>query len=676
MGHHSASAKFGELAWPRKWILGVFPAAMMLLLAACGGNDNLTLENQPAPASSSASIAFSPTPVSTINLIGTAPITAVVSNDPTDAGVDWALLCQNPGNCGTLSPLHTASGKPTTYSPPSSITGNSQKVTIEAFAAANHNSNVLTPLTVTGFAGNLKGTYVFETTGIDGNGEGPYYLAGVIVLDGNGNVTSGEQTYCDTNFNASGGLILVSVTDKITGGSYYIGPDGRGTLTLNTADQNIGQLGIENFALAVASSSQAFLQTFDNETNPNLPPSNETSLGRLDLQTSAAPPSGGYAFVLNGFDISDSSLATGGIFNIDSPETISGAGSVVDQDDASTATLSESLSGTLTNPDSFGSVTFNLTELSQSPTTSTPLQFTGYIVDGTHIKLIETDNNGAVAGTGIGAGIAIGQGTATGMFTTNNAFAGNYAFDIAGEDPYEVPVTLAFDGQFTADSNGNLSAGYVDEVMSFFFSQISDSFTGTYALDASGSGRVDTNSSMTFTTYGQGPELVFYLTGNGNPPLILDADDNSNSLAFGAEGTGFAHPQSAVPYSFNGIYAWEFEQSNGTIPPNTYTGQLTASENTGGFSAVVDTNSTFTPTPGLPQVPVTGTYFAAAATGRFAGTLSDSSFVTSFPTPTVAVDFYPIDSANILFIETDLLTSGLSTAGYITTRTPVCSGCP
>jgi hypothetical protein len=672
MGCNSEPTQFGERALRWKWILPLSSAAAMILaLAACGGNDNLTLQNQPAPTATSPSIAFSPAPVSTINLIGSAPITAIVSNDPTDAGVDWALLCQNPGNCGTLAPLHTASGKPTTYSPPVSITGNSQTVTIEAFAAANHDSNILTPLTVTGFAGNLKGTYVFETSGVDGNGFGPYTLAGAIVLDGNGNVTSGEQTYCDTNFNASGGLILVSVADKITGGSYYIGPDGRGTLTLNTADQNIGQLGIENFALALVSSSQAFMQTFDNETNPNLPPSNETSLGRLDLQTSAAPPTGGYAFVLNGFDINGSPLATGGVLNVDSPKTISGAGSVVDQDDGSTATLSASLSGTLTNPDSFGAVTFNLTELNQSPTLSTPLQFTGYIVDGTHIKLIETDNNGTVAGTGIGAGLATGQGAATGSFT-NGAFAGNYVFNIAGEDPDEVPASLAFDGQFTADSSGNLNNGYADEAMSAVPNEISDSFTGTYSLYPSGTGRVDTNSSITFSTYGQGPELIFYLTGNGNPPLILDADYNSSSLGYSAEGTGFAHPQSPAPYSFNGIYAWEFTQSNGTIPQNTYTGQLTASQNSGSFTAIVDTNSDFDPTPGTPQVPVTATFPVAAAAGRFAGTLSDSAFTT----PSVAVDFYPIDSANIVFVETDVLTTFVSTSGYLATRTPVCSGCP
>ena len=55
---------------------------------------------------------------------------------------------------------------------------------------------------------------------------------------------------------------------------------------------------------------------------------------------------------------------------------------------------------------------------------------------------------------------------------------------------------------------------------------VSDGFNGTYTVDPAGSGRVDTNASITFTNpkNGTGPELVFYLTGNGNPLLVLDAD--------------------------------------------------------------------------------------------------------------------------------------------------------
>ncbi|MGC1373552.1 MAG: hypothetical protein WA824_15560 [Candidatus Sulfotelmatobacter sp.] len=640
-----------------KKILLFLSLASIAALAACGGPNNLTLQNPPAPAMKSASVVFSPTPVTSLSLGAKTTLIADVSNDPTNAGVDWALLCQAAGNCGTLTPLHTASGSATTYMAPPSITGNSQAVTIQAFASANHNSNTTTLITVTGFAGNLKGKYVFETNGQDANGM--YQLAGIIVLDGNGNVTSGEQTHNDP---------LISISDPITGGSYYIGPDGRGTLTLNTADQNIGQLGIENLAIEVISKSQALIGTLDDNSNPNLPPSYEMSLGTLDLQTSAAAPTGGYAFVVNGLDISDLTMGMGGVFDIDSPNTISGAGSVADQDDSYTGVVTEgsTLSGTLTTPDSFGSLKFNLT------TGFAPaMQFTGYIVDATHIKLIESDNAGTGSGFGTTAGFAVGQGAATGTFITNTSFAGTYVFDIEGEDPLGIPLTLASYGQFTADSNGNLNAGYNDEIGSAAPVVISDSFTGTYTLDASGTGRID--STINYSINGPGPELIFYLTGNGNPPLVLDADDNSNSLGFGSIGVGFARPQSAPPFSFSGRYGVEFAQGDG-YTLNTATGQTLANSSAGTLSGVVDTNDGFVP---QPDTTITGTFGSVPTTGRFTGTLNNSLF----PSPTnvqntISVAFYPVDDDLVFFIETDYAVSSESTFGYFTTRTPVCSVCP
>jgi hypothetical protein len=650
--------------------LCVLSIAMLAALAGCGGNNNLTLQNPPALATTPVSIAFNPKPTGSISLVGSAPITAVVSNDPTDAGVDWALLCKNAGNCGTLTPLHTASVKPTLYAPPASISGNSQSVTIEAFATANHNSNATTSLTVTGFAANLKGKYVFTAHGQDA---GPYVtfdLAGVIVLDGNGNVTSGEETYCTTVSPASGPTALVSASDKITGGSYYIGPDGRGTLTVVTSDPNVGQSGQENFALQFISSSEALLQTSDNETNVNLPPSDEVTIGTLELQTSTAAPSGGYAFVADGVDVNDAAIGLGGVVNIDSPGSISGNGSVADVDEADDLVINSPLTGTVTNPDSFGAVTFNLATTNTTADFNTTLQFTGYIVDASHIKLsafdiTQTNNQGSTIDSAMAYGVAIGQGTATGTFLNDSAFAGNYVFDISGQDPSSVPFTLGSFGQFSADSSGNLNSGYADEVLSFSGTVISDSFTGTYSFLPAGTGRVDTNSSINFSVSGPGPELIFYLTGNGNPPLVLDADLNTGSVGF-----GLAHPQAAAPYSFNGQFGGEFVQSSVNIPASTYTGQVTATETSGSYAGAIDQNANFSPTP---DTSVAGTFGTIPPTGRFTGTLNDTNFQAA---PVIAVAFYPIDPEHILFIETDYVSSGLSTFGRYVTRTPVCSGCP
>jgi hypothetical protein len=628
-------------------ILLLLSAAIVAALAGCGGSTT-NVQNPPAPPSSPVSIAFQPAPATSVTLNSNTPITAVVSNDPRNAGVDWALLCQNHANCGTLSPLHTASGAPATYTPPGTISGNAQGVTIEAFATADQTKNAVTAITVTGFANSLQGTYVFETRGIDANG--PFQLAGVIVLDGNGGITSGEQTHSD---------ILLSVADPISGGSYTIGPDGRGTLTLNTADQNIGQQGIENLGLVFLSSSHALIATLD---NPLLNPSSETSSGSLDLQTSTAPPMGGYAFTVSGTDLSLGPMAMGGVLKIGSSNTISQAGSVADQDDAGTVVPQAAISGTVTNPDSFGALKFNL----NAAFAPTPIQFTGYIVDAVHIKLIESDNNGSGAAFGSTAGVAIGQGNAAGKFTKDAAFAGTYVFGILGEDLSGLPTSLASVGRFSADASGHLKNGYNDEILNGLGDEISDSFAGTYTLDSGGTGRVDT--SFNFSVSGPGPEFIFYLTGNGNPPLVLDADN-----AIGSVGIGVVYPQAGAPFAFNGKYGMEFTQSNGESE-NDATGQITVNGSSRNLSGVVDTNLDFSP---QPNTPLTGTFAGIPRSGRFSGELTNTFFPSPGSVPnTSAVAFYLIDSGHGFFIETDSLASGELSFGYFFTRNLVCPTCP
>ena len=631
-----------------RWIGLLLAAAMSVILAGCGGS-TANIQNPPAPISTPVSIAFQPAPPGAIPLGTTTALTAVVTDDSSNSGVDWSLICQSNPSCGTLLPLHTASGVAATYTPPTSISGNNQTFTIEAFATADQTKNVVAAITVTGFASNLKGTYVFETRGIDGNG--PFQLAGVVVLDGNGEVTSGEQTHNDP---------LLSVSDSITGGSYTIGPDGRGTLTLNTADQNIGQQGIENLSLVFLSNSQALLATLD---NPNLAPSFEVSSGALDLQTSATAPTGGYAFAVNGVDISSSPMAIGGILKIDSPNTISGTGSVADQDDAGIIFPTATISGTVTTPDSLGSLKFDLT----ASFTPSPIQFTGYIVDAQHIKLIESDNTGSGVGVGSTAGIAIGQGSATGTFTSDQSFVGNYVFDVLGQDLSYLPTSLAMVGEFTADTTGNLNNGYADEVLNGVQQYLSNSFTGTYSLDTTGTGRVD--SSTRFSN-GAGPELIFYLTGNGNPPLVLDAEST-----FGSLGIGLANPQSAAPFSFNGNYGLYFTQSSGPLE-NDGTGQITVNGTSNTLSGVIDVTLGLVGFSAQPDTPLTGTFTAIPSSGRFTGTLTN----TFFPTPgttdnTIAVAFYLVDSDHGYFIETDSLTSDELSFGYFATRNSACPSC-
>ena len=93
------------------------------------------------------------------------------------------------------------------------------------------------PITITTFSGSLKGTYVLQAQGVDNSGATDYQFAGAVVLDGNGGITSGEQTI---NFFDQQSGALVSKSDSIVAApnSYFIGSDGRGTITITTSDTN------------------------------------------------------------------------------------------------------------------------------------------------------------------------------------------------------------------------------------------------------------------------------------------------------------------------------------------------------------------------------------------------------------------------------------------------------
>ncbi len=192
-------------------------------------------------------IAFQPQPGGSVAVGFSESLTAVVSNDSNNYGVDWSLTCQNPPNCGSLTvngnpASHTASGSPITYTAPATLSTNSTVVEIVALATADQTKNVVAPVTITTFNSSFQaGNYVLQAQGVDSSLE-PYQFAAALVLDGNGNITGGEQT---ANYASNGSLSDANLT-----GSYFLGNDGRGTITINTNDGNIG---VETFAFVYLS---------------------------------------------------------------------------------------------------------------------------------------------------------------------------------------------------------------------------------------------------------------------------------------------------------------------------------------------------------------------------------------------------------------------------------------
>jgi hypothetical protein len=704
----------------KRWILFLLAAAMTSFLAGCSSS-TANLQNPQAPPQSQVAISVQ-TSAASVAVNGTVSLTATVTNDPTNAGADWTLVCSNTGNCGTLCPpnqnpnqnpnncgttVSSVSGATITYTAPAVVPASTLGVEIVAYANANQAKNSVNPITVTTFDANLQaGTYILQAQGADNGGVTGYQFAGAIVLDGNGNVTSGEQTinFFDANFRVNA---LVSKSDAITGGSYFLGSDGRGTITIETTDTDIGYSGatpgngVETFAFVYLSSSQALISQMDLGSATT----GASATGTLDLQTSTAAPAGAYAFVVSGTDVVKAEpVAFGGVFNVDSATGISGNGSVTDEILAKkVAATALGLSGTLTAPDQFGGFTLNLTVPFGTANKPIPVQFEGYIVDAAHIKLIESDDiSGNAAAFGTTAGFAIGQGTAAGNFN-DASFSGTYAFGVTGVDlsvnnPGYIPFTSTAVSLFTADGAGcqtDSCNGYTDTFLQLNCAQltctkgqeipgaqISYAFTGGYSVDSTGSSDPGTGrgslNSITFPPAlkpAYSPTVFFYLTGltgTGEPAALVLAGGDSH---YPSVGTGIAYLQSGTA-AFTGDYGFSFTQLNST-GENDGTAQLNANPTaTPPVSGLADVNIDF----GADQdQPFTGTFSTPTAAAPFAGsllgTISANSVVFS---PQIAVDNYFIDSGHGFWIETDLISqqSGQVSLGYYATRTPVCSTCP
>jgi len=87
-------------------------------------------------------------------LVGTsAPVSATVSNDIANAGVDWVAICASAPNCGSFSPPHTASGGTTMFTAPLGVPAQNT-VAVTALSTTDHSkaaaSSVAITSTVTG----------------------------------------------------------------------------------------------------------------------------------------------------------------------------------------------------------------------------------------------------------------------------------------------------------------------------------------------------------------------------------------------------------------------------------------------------------------------------------------------------------------------------------------------
>ncbi|SPE45111.1 conserved exported hypothetical protein [Candidatus Sulfotelmatobacter sp. SbA7] len=573
-------------------------------------------------------------PPATLAPSATPNITATVTGDPANGGVNWSCA---PGNsastCGSFSSSSTASGVAVTYTAPTTVPKSA--VVITATAVNNSAQSASATVTITSAAsGTLTpGNYVFSLSGLDANNT-THTVSGVFTLKSDmTTITGGEQDFFD--------LVVGPLSDPITGGSVVPSGDGTGSLliTLNTADTCFGPggnnlcsgTGTEVLVATLISDSKAAVAEYDTWA---------TSSGTLDLQDStaaAATPTAGYAFVVSAWY---GSLAMGGIIKVDNnpnPGSISGVNSIFDANLSGSGNTYQGetfAASAVSPPDLLGRVTFTL---NATDSTDFPqIILAGYIVDATHIRLVETDTS---FGWGFG-GTALGQGANTGNFNLSPISGNSYVVGMTGADGNGV---LQAAGLFTAGAT--TFSGYVD------YNDLTGSEpvspdpitegTDTYTVDPTGRVSIPgmTDGVITFNQQ-------LYLDGNGNA-LAITLDNKDTLSGFGYQQTGGGLFNAA---SFNGTYAadatgWDVNES----------GEIDAvgpvmSGGAGDFTGFVDLNWIFNTGP-TPDLVMSGAFNTTPASGVFTGYIVGLDVTTA--TNEDKFTFYMVDSTKAVAIETD-----------------------
>jgi hypothetical protein len=474
-------------------------------------NVNVTAVIVETPSSSSTSTVTITSNVATVSFGGVAglsitPTQATVGaggtqqfeamlNDAVDSNATYTITpsTSNYGSINATSGVYTAPDVP----PP----GGTVTVT------ATDGSQTATAMATIVFSdASLRGPFAFSYTG--DNSAGFFAVAGRFASNGQGSITGGVE---DISSFGTGVASAVQIQQNST---YKVGPDGRSTAIIQT-DQ-----GTETLQFVLTSTAHALLIRFDG---------NATGSGTIDQQnlndvSSLSEISGPYVFLAAGGDGAFNPMAIGGSFSANGSGD-AGQPAVIDENDNLTIKTSDgSLSGTYqldANNPGTGRGTLTL-----SSTNVGPLQFAFYIIDNTHLDIVEIDALNYLAGD-VYSELA-------GPYTTSALAAANYAFTAGGNSS---AGAYAAGGIFTPDANGNITAGVLDSDNAGTAKADTTLSASVYSVNAT-TGRISLAlGSMTFAAY---PTAA-------NTAIMLELDST-------AVARGIAYQQQGSPAALSGDF--------------------------------------------------------------------------------------------------------------------------
>lgn len=372
----------------------------------------------------------------------------------------------------------------------------------------------------------LSGQYAFSYSGQDS--KGPLLVAGSFAANPLAASISGIEDYNST--------AQAPVQASPVSGTFSVNPDGTATATLTDAAAG----GSETWDLTLVASPQgqasprALLVRFDTTA---------TGSGEADIQNptqfALGVFNGNYAFNLSGKDGSGKPLQITGILNADGVGIIGLNLCKDDINDAGTNTQTAAdltlhgIFSTSANLSTNGRGTLQLiygADAEIAAFDNTTYSFAFYIVDSTHLKMVETDAK-TIAQL---SGDLFSAPNTDGLFSTS-ILKGNYAFTLGGSN-VNGTGSYAIAGVFATSGTGSISGGELDVSSGELGSTGTTIGATSYTVDNS-LGRI----AFTLVTGSTTRNFAGYPTSNGSVEIIeLDTD-------ILASGTGYLQTSVGIP---------------------------------------------------------------------------------------------------------------------------------
>ena len=538
-----------------------------------------------------------------------------VFNNQNDTSVNWSVASANGGNVGSIDPatgLYTAPPFP----PPGA------NVTITATQGSATSTAVAT---IVYSAGSLKGPFSFSYTGNDQTGF--LTAAGSFSADGAGHIVTGVQ---DTDSFSTGATLATPIA-----GTYTVATDGRGTISLKSGP---GQGTTNTIQFVLNTNQHGLITRFD---------AGFTGSGTLDqqnldaLSNSPTVVNGPYVFRVGGADATFKPMGVAGRFTSNGAGTIPNSSTVVDVNDNGTIkAFDTTLSGSYAFDPLFPGSGRGTITLSSTSTGS--IKFAFYVVDSTHMRLVEDDATAFLGGEMFSSG-------ATGSFSPATLASGNYPFTEGGNSPTGLYTA---GGIFTSDGAGNITGGIIDSNNAGTVTATGGTTLGTcpYTVNAT-TGRIDLRLQLATgacpaTDSATTAEFIAYPTAQGSA-VLLEVDP----IAIAG---GVAFLQSTTPTTFTGDIALSLNgqglihNSVASIQGDT-SGQvqfgLATTATSAGFLDINKFNAVF---PGDPVNVPTTTITSPAALGRGTAVVAAMN-----PSVTYNLVYYLINGNTAVIFDSD-----------------------